>query len=213
MPNPNRAGALIYAKDLARLSEFYQRLLGMKLLHADAEHHVLKSADTQLIIHAIPPHIAATVTVSSPPKPRSEQAIKLFFTVPSLPAATDLAASLGGGMFGDEYAGPGFKVRNGYDAEGNIFHLREVTGNQPSVVHEHARLGGSRFLDVDLNASVFDDVNLRKATFENVALAGARFHNVDMSHASIDDACIEGLTINGVSIKELLESFNPGDSR
>ena len=211
MPNPNRAGALIYAKDLPRLSGFYQRLLGMKLLHADAEHHVLKSADTQLIIHAIPPHIAAGVTISSPPKPRSEQAIKLFFTVPSLAAATDLAGSLEGGMFGEEYSGPGFKVQNGYDCEGNIFHLRETTASSPSVLHEHARLGGSRILDVDLHESVFDDVNLRKATFENVALAGARFHNVDLSHASIENACIEGLTINGVSIKELLESFNPGD--
>jgi len=126
MPGPARAGALIYAKDLARLSAFYQQLLGMQRLLADAEHHVIESADMQLIIHAIPPHIAATFTISSPPLPREEQAIKLFFTVPSLAAAEAAAESLGGALFGPAYAGPGFRVRNGYDPEGNIFQVREA---------------------------------------------------------------------------------------
>ena len=45
VPGPARAGALIYAKDLERLSGFYQQLLGMKLLKADVEHHVIESAE------------------------------------------------------------------------------------------------------------------------------------------------------------------------
>ena len=126
MPHPARAGALIYAKDLQRLSEFYQSLLSMRLLGADAEHHVIASADMQLVIHAIPAHIAATFEIATPPAPREEQAIKLFFTVPSLAAAAVQAASLGGALFGPEYAGPGFRVRNGYDPEGNIFQVREA---------------------------------------------------------------------------------------
>lgn len=125
MPGPAKAGALIYAKDLERLSHFYQTLLSMQLLVADTEHHVIESADIQLIIHAIPPHIASTFSIATPPVPREEQAIKLFFTVPSLSAAQTVAASLGGALFGHEYAGPGFKVRNGYDPEGNILQLRE----------------------------------------------------------------------------------------
>jgi predicted enzyme related to lactoylglutathione lyase len=72
MPGPAKAGALIYAKDLERLSHFYQTLLSMQLSSAEA-----------------------------------------------------VAASLGGKLFGQEYAGPGFKVRNGYDPEGNIFQVRE----------------------------------------------------------------------------------------
>jgi predicted enzyme related to lactoylglutathione lyase len=127
MPDPARIGALIYAKDLERLSVFYRQLLGMRLLHADAEHHVIDSADMQLIIHAIPSHIAATIPISSPPEPREEQAIKLFFTVPSLSAAAAVASSHGGSLFGDAMADRGFRVRNGYDPEGNIFQLREVS--------------------------------------------------------------------------------------
>ncbi len=84
MPGPARAGALIYAKDLQRLSNFYQQLLAMRLQHADAKHHVIASDDMQLIIHAIAAHIAATLEISTPPAPREEQAIKLFFTVDSL---------------------------------------------------------------------------------------------------------------------------------
>ncbi|MCC6302231.1 MAG: glyoxalase/bleomycin resistance/dioxygenase family protein [Gammaproteobacteria bacterium] len=125
MPGPARAGTLIYAKDPERLSVFYQGLLGMRRLHADAEHHVIESADMQLIIHAIPPQIAATIDIASPPEPRAEQAIKLFFTVPSLTGAATVADALGGALFGPEYAGPGFRARNGYDPEGNIFHVRE----------------------------------------------------------------------------------------
>lgn len=128
MPSPARAGALIYAKDIERLSSFYRELLGMQLRHADAEHHVIASADMQLIIHAIPAHIAATITIVTPPEVRDEQAIKLFFTVPSLAGAAATASAHGGALFGQEYAGPGFKVRNGHDPEGNIFQVREVVG-------------------------------------------------------------------------------------
>lgn len=125
MPGPARAGSLIYAKDLELLSTFYQQVLAMTVLHADSEHHVLESPDTQLIIHAIPPHIANTITVASPPIPRTEQSIKLFFSVQSLTQTANLAESIGGQLFGQEYPGPGFKVRNAYDPEGNIFQVRE----------------------------------------------------------------------------------------
>lgn len=124
MPGPARAGALLYAKDLERLSGFYRELLDMKLLAADAEHHVLESADIQLIVHAIPPHVAETIAVSTPPVPREGQSLKLFFTVPSLAAAAERLAALGGALFGPRYGGPGFVVSNALDPEGNVFHLR-----------------------------------------------------------------------------------------
>jgi predicted enzyme related to lactoylglutathione lyase len=127
MPSPARAGALIYAKDVEHMSAFYQQVVGMRLLHGDAERHVIGSADMQLILHALPAHLAGSVTVSSPPVPREEQAIKLFFTVPSLSEAEAAASSLAGAVFGPVYSGPGFRVRNAYDPEGNIFHVREST--------------------------------------------------------------------------------------
>ena len=78
--------------------------------------------------------------------------------------------------------------------------------NQLSTLHEHARLSGSRLVDVDLSDSVFSDVNLQRTTFDNVSLAGARFHNVNLSQASIEDANLEGFRINGVLVTELFRA-------
>ena len=127
MTGPARAGVLIYAKDLNRLSRFYQTLLSMRVLKTSDELRVIASEDSQLLIHAIPPHIAATIAITTPPEPREEQAIKPFFTVSDLAGAEAVAVALGGFLFGPVYDGPGFKVRNGCDPEGNIFQLREST--------------------------------------------------------------------------------------
>lgn len=126
MTAPARTGALIYAKDLRRLSAFYQEVLGMTVRHADADYHVLASPDTQLIVHAIPPAIAATFEITTPPALREEAAIKPFFTVPSLAAARAHARALGGDVFEEAWEGPGFRVCNAHDPEGNIVQLREL---------------------------------------------------------------------------------------
>lgn len=125
MTRASRAGAVIYAKDLAKLSAFYQQLLSMQVLKADTQHEVLNSADFQLVLHAIPPHIAATITIPQPLAPREDAAIKLYFSVDSLADAKRLSESLGGAVFDNEWAGPGFRMRNGCDPEGNIFQLRQ----------------------------------------------------------------------------------------
>lgn len=128
MAGPARAGVLIYAKDLLRLSRFYQRLLGMHVVHEGPEHHVIESDDMQLIVHAIPAHIAKDIHIATPPVPREEQAIKPFFTVASLAAAAGVLGEFGCELVGPEYPGPGIRTRNAFDPEGNIIHLREVTG-------------------------------------------------------------------------------------
>ncbi len=125
MTGPAPAGALIYAKDLARLSAFYQSLLGLTVRHADDDYHVLAAPGTELIVHAIPPVIAETFEITVPPVLREEAAIKLFFTVPSLADARTRAQALGGDVFEEEWEGPGFRVRNAHDPEGNILQLRE----------------------------------------------------------------------------------------
>lgn len=121
-----RTGTLIYAKDVDRLSAFYQALLGMTVRHAEAGYHVLASPDTQLIVHAIPPAIAATFEITAPPVLREDAAIKPFFTVPGLAAARARARALGGDVFEEAWEGPGFRVCNAHDPEGNILQLREL---------------------------------------------------------------------------------------
>lgn len=125
MSGPSRTGVLFYAKNLASVSAFYERVLGAKVVHSDEDHRVLQSPDVQLIIHAIPPQYASGIVIEVPPAPREEQAIKPFFTVDSLAVTEGLVEQLGGKVCGPVWPGPGMKVRNVCDPEGNIVHLRE----------------------------------------------------------------------------------------
>lgn len=125
MSGPARAGLFIYAKNLERLASFYQSLLGMTRAHATPELVVLRSPELQITVNAMPPQIAGTLEISTPPKKRDNAAYKFFFTVPSLAQATVSAASLGGEVLPEKWRGPGFVVCNAVDPEGNIFQVRE----------------------------------------------------------------------------------------
>jgi predicted enzyme related to lactoylglutathione lyase len=122
---PARAGQLIYACDIERLARFYEQVLGMQRRIADAEHVVLASADAQLILHALPPQYRAVAVAGSPAEPRMGTAIKPFFSVPDFDAAAEAMRELGGELFTECWQGPGFRVRNGCDCEGNVLQLRE----------------------------------------------------------------------------------------
>jgi predicted enzyme related to lactoylglutathione lyase len=125
MPGPARTGVLIYAKDLLMVSAFYERILGAEVLRADDEHRVLQAPDVQIIIHAIPEQYGSSIVIEVPPVAREEQAIKPFFTVGSLATAERIAEQCGGRVWGPVWLGPGVRVRNVCDPEGNIVHLRE----------------------------------------------------------------------------------------
>ncbi|MCC8617095.1 VOC family protein [Xanthomonas vesicatoria] len=125
MSGPARAGLFIYAKDLPRLAGFYESFLGMSRSHTTPDLVVLCSPDIQLIVHSMPPAIAAAITISDPPAKRDNAALKFFFTVPSLVQARNIASSLGGEVLQKQWQGPGFTVCNAVDPEGNIFQVRE----------------------------------------------------------------------------------------
>jgi predicted enzyme related to lactoylglutathione lyase len=125
MPRPARAGLFIYAVDSIRIASFYEAVAGMARLHETSELIVLESPDIQLLVHAIPHHIATGIAITSPPHRREDTALKFFFTVPSLAAARTMAAHLGGEVFSENWPGPGFIVCNAMDPEGNVFQVRE----------------------------------------------------------------------------------------
>ncbi len=126
MPSPAKSGVLFYAKNLLTVSAFYEKLLNAKVLLADEMHRVLQSPDAQLIIHAIPPQYAQDIVITVPPVPREDQAIKPFFTVACLDEAVAQVETLGGVVVGPIWPGPGMRVRNVCDPEGNIIHIREL---------------------------------------------------------------------------------------
>lgn len=132
MSGPARTGVLFYANDLATVSTFYERILDARVVHADETHRILQSPNVQLIIHAIPQPYAAQIHITAPPVPREEQAIKPFFTVVDLAISEVLVVQSGGVILGPIWDGPGIRVRNVCDPDGNIIQLREPTPSTTS---------------------------------------------------------------------------------
>jgi hypothetical protein len=127
MPSEPKAGAVIYALDLGRMSEFYTNVAGLRMTHAGEENAILKSNTFQLTIVKIPPDIAATIEIKSPPVRREDTPIKLVFPVASIQEARNMAAQYGGELDSveHEWEFQGQKVCDGYDPEGNVLQVRE----------------------------------------------------------------------------------------
>ena len=66
------------------------------------------------------------------------------------------------------------------------------------------RLIGAQFKTCAMAEAKFDDVDLARAKFNDVNLQGANFDNINMSNVVITDAKIDGLTIFGWDIAELI---------
>lgn len=129
MTNPATAGAIIFAKDPARVARFYEKISGLSVVQSEAGHIVLACGALELVIHAIPASIAADIVVGDPPDVREETPIKLFLAVPSLTAARTQAADLGGRLAPEdrEWSAPGYRACDGIDPEGNVVQFREIT--------------------------------------------------------------------------------------
>jgi predicted enzyme related to lactoylglutathione lyase len=127
MPAPVAHGAVIYAKNLARVSAFYAQVAELAVIDAADDHVVHQAGDYQLVVHAMPADIAATIDISDPPLRREDSAVKLVFVVPSIGRARTLSALHGGELNAPEreWQYKGCKVCDGHDPEGNVIQLRE----------------------------------------------------------------------------------------
>lgn len=123
-----KSGAVIFAKDILRLAEFYRDVLAMPILLAEKDHIILESATFQLVIHGISKKIAAQIQIETPPALREDTALKLFFPVESIAQARLKAKALGGGFKpkNREWEARGFRACDGYDPEGNVLQVREL---------------------------------------------------------------------------------------
>jgi predicted enzyme related to lactoylglutathione lyase len=127
MSSKPMTGAVVFAKNIARVAKFYEEMMSMSVVHADGDHVVLESACVQLVVHGIPKRIADTIEIADPPEIREQTPIKLFFPVPSLAEARTKAPPLGGkvGPRSKEWEARGFRACDGHDPEGNVLQFRE----------------------------------------------------------------------------------------
>jgi predicted enzyme related to lactoylglutathione lyase len=127
MPIQPQAGAVIYAKDIAPMGQFYEQVAGFTITHTEVDYTVLESPGLQLVIVAIPGHIAASIDIETPPVRREDTPIKLVLPVPSLSHARSEAPRYGGALNDAEreWLFQGNRVCDGHDPEGNVLQFCE----------------------------------------------------------------------------------------
>lgn len=115
--------AVLFAKDLNKLTSFYRQVLCMACDSRDEAHAVLSRNGFDLIVHQIPRHVADGIRIEQPPVRREGGAIRLDYPVDDISDSRKLAQSFGGGI--DEtppaWAGADMNFYLGFDPEGNVF--------------------------------------------------------------------------------------------
>jgi catechol 2,3-dioxygenase-like lactoylglutathione lyase family enzyme len=111
--------AMIFAKDMNRMTSFYRDGLGLHLIEDESEEGwvVFDAEGTRVALHAIPPAIADNIELEDPPRAREKAAVKLFYQVSDLTAAREHLARHGAVMREPRSV----RSCDGLDPEGNVF--------------------------------------------------------------------------------------------
>lgn len=125
---PGLIGAVLYAKDLDRLVDFYSSVVGVEPQTIERGHAILGPKQSQFVIVRIPKRIADTIDIVTPPKLREDIPLKPAFAVENIAHARKHAAERGGAVKAveHEWEFDGAKVCDGHDPEGNVFQLRQI---------------------------------------------------------------------------------------
>jgi predicted enzyme related to lactoylglutathione lyase len=121
MPSIRLATALIFAKDMQRLTDFYHEALGLPVVAAPMAPGWIEfdAGGVRLALHGIPPRVAKQIEITNPPRAREETPIKLIFEVDDIGEARRRLVQFGATMFEPRTNG----VCDGLDPEGNVFSL------------------------------------------------------------------------------------------
>lgn len=120
-------GMVIFAKDLKRLTAFYQQVLNLKVIESEKSHIVLNGNGLELVIHAIPARVAAGIDITEPPTLRAASAIKPAFYVDDLAEVETAVAATGGTLkpLDGAWEIRGAIVLDGSDPEGNVVQFKQ----------------------------------------------------------------------------------------
>ena len=114
--------AMIFAKDMGRMTAFYREALALPFLADESSEGwaVFDAGGARLALHAIPAAIAQGIAITEPPRARAEGAIKLVFHAADLEAARARLVAHGAVMFDPRVSGS----CDGLDPEGNVFQIQ-----------------------------------------------------------------------------------------
>ncbi|MCH9685926.1 MAG: hypothetical protein K0V04_31115 [Deltaproteobacteria bacterium] len=122
--------AIIFAKDPERLAGFYERALSLVRGQSHDGYRELEAEGrTQLGLHALPAHVAASIEITIPPGWRGDTAVKLCWSTPDLDA-TRARFIDAGGLAKDPWTMDGQRRCDCADLEGNVVQLVETATSQ-----------------------------------------------------------------------------------
>jgi len=114
---------MIYVKDIDRMAAFYRDTLGLKAIEETRMENWVEfeAGATRFALHAVPSDIADQIEISSPPRPREKNPIKLSFEVDDVASERQRLESLGVVIVQRPWGS-----NDGVDPEGNIFGIYSV---------------------------------------------------------------------------------------
>jgi predicted enzyme related to lactoylglutathione lyase len=118
----------VFAKQVDKVSLFYQQALGLKVEVSDKTHDLLVGQNYEVVVHAISKAYAQSIEIESPPKRRDDVALKPTFVVDDLEVVRAAAKANGGFLKPIKQAWRirGFIVLDGYDPEGNVIQFKQL---------------------------------------------------------------------------------------
>src|SRR5262245_39761127 len=108
-------GAMLFVKDLDRMTAFYRDVLGLQPVEdTRLDNWVEFKGDSQFSLHAIPRALAAGIRIESPPLAREQSAAKLTFDVKNVDETLATIEGMGLPLLRREWGGT-----EAVDPEGN----------------------------------------------------------------------------------------------
>ncbi|HZS48268.1 MAG TPA: hypothetical protein VFC63_24580 [Blastocatellia bacterium] len=118
---------VIYAKDITRVANFYQRTLSVSKIDEEPSFIVVGNDNLEIAIVRIRESIAKEIQISMPPRVREETPIKCSFLVEDLDKVRAEATDAGGGTkpVTSAWLWRGELHLDGHDPEGNVVQFRK----------------------------------------------------------------------------------------
>ncbi len=118
---------MLYVKDFPAMRKFYQKMLRTPPVNTEWTDTwaLFDLGGVRFALHAIPEEYAAQIEISSPPKARENDPVKLIFAVDNLQGEKSRLEALGGTLIQRPWQGPATEC-DFMDPEGNVFRISSV---------------------------------------------------------------------------------------
>jgi predicted enzyme related to lactoylglutathione lyase len=121
---------VIFSVDVRRLASFYELVLDASATTESSGAIRLTTGSDEVLIHSIPKKVAAGISISTPPAPRENSALKPVFEVQSLSRTLQRVEENGGVVTSFTFRLGGITRHDILDPDGNIIQLRSSSATE-----------------------------------------------------------------------------------